>query len=105
ARAFAARRDGRTLRAVQAPSQDARDGRLTRPAMSREDVAVRNSPLRDGVLERSLDVFLVDHVGKRLRPVFTRDDLIHGGMLRRAGSNARPRVIRGTRTAPLPLLP
>src|SRR5204863_9451209 len=68
-------------------------------ALAGEDVAVRDPVLRDRILERGLYVLLVDHVVKRLGPVFTGDDLTHGGI------NARPRVIRGTRTAPLPLLP
>ena len=60
--------------------------------------------LRDGVFERGLDVFLADQLRERLRPVFAGDDLIHE---RRAheGAYARPRVIRGTRVKPLPLLP
>ena len=39
---------------------------------------------------------------ERLRPVFAGDDLIHGG---KETLYARPRVIRGTRVKPLPLLP
>src|SRR5216684_3128838 len=65
-------------------------------------VQLAHLPLRDGVFERGLDVFLADQLGKCLRPVFARDDLIHG---RRKGVYARPRVIRGTRVKPLPLLP
>src|SRR5947207_2004414 len=52
---------------------------------------------------RRAEVFLADQLGERLRPVVTGDDLVHAaGNLRKY---ARPRVIRGTRVKPLPLLP
>jgi hypothetical protein len=66
------------LNAVQAAGQNARDGGLAGAALARKNVAVGDALLRDGVFERGLDVLLVDHVVKRLRPVFSGDDLIHG---------------------------
>ncbi len=90
------------LIAVQAARQNARDGGFAGAALARKNVAVRDALLRDGVFERGLDVFLADQLRKRLRPVFPGDDLIHGRIERRY---ARPRVIRGTRVKPLPLLP
>ena len=66
------------LHAVQAAGQNAGDGGFAGAALAGEDVAVGDAILRDGVFERGLDVLLVDHVGKGLRPVFPRDDLIHG---------------------------
>jgi hypothetical protein len=87
------------VHAVEAAGQDARHGGLAGSALPREDVAVRDAILRDGVLERGLDVLLIHHVGERLGPVFPGDDLVHGW------ANARPRVIRGTQVKPLPLLP
>ena len=62
--------------AVQRHGQDARDRRLADAAMSAEDVAVRDALLRDGILQRAGDVFLADHVGEFLRPVFARQDLV-----------------------------
>ena len=76
--ALAAGRGGGPFDAVQAARQDARDGGLAGAALAGEDVAVRDAVLRDGVFERGLDVFLVDQLGKRLRPVFSGDDLVHG---------------------------
>ena len=76
--AFAAGRGGGPVDAVQAAGQDARDGGFAGAALAGEDVAVGDPVLRDGVFQRGLDVFLVDHVGKRLRPVFSGDDLVHG---------------------------
>ena len=38
----------------------------------------RDALLGDGVCQGGLDVLLVDHVVKGLRPVFARDDLVHG---------------------------
>ena len=101
--AHAAGRGGGTLDAVQAARQDARDRGFARAALAGKDVAVRDALLRDGVLERGADVLLADQFRKRLRPVFPGDDLVHGGM--ELAEYARPRVIRGTRVKPLPLLP
>src|SRR5579862_659454 len=64
---------------------------------------MRDAPLRNRVFERGLDVFLADQLGERLRPVLAGDDLVHGR--REKVQYARPRVIRGTRVKPLPLLP
>ena len=55
---------------------------------------------RDRILQSRPYVLLANEFGKGRRPIFACDDLIHAG-----AKNARPRVIRGTRTAPLPLLP
>src|SRR5579872_5800225 len=70
---------------------------------------MRDTPLRDGIFESGLDVFLADQLVKCLRPVLASDDLIHvgrcGASLRALSGYARPRVIRGTRAKPLPLLP
>ena len=76
--AFAARRGGRTLYAVQAARHDARDGRLTRPALPGEDVPVRHPVLGDGIFQGIFDVFLVDHVGEGLGTVLSGDYLVHG---------------------------
>ena len=63
---------------VQATRQYARHGGFAGAALPRKNVAVRDAVLRDGIFERGLDVFLIDHVGERLGPVFAGDDLIHG---------------------------
>ena len=75
--ADAARLGGRPIDAVDAAGQDARDGGLTGAALSRKDVPVGDAALRNGVFKRGLDVFLVEHVVKGLRPVLSRDDLVH----------------------------
>src|SRR5215472_13067438 len=79
ARALAAGRGGGTVDAVQTACQDACDGCLTRAALAGKDVTVCDALLRDGVLDRGLDMLLVDHVLERLGPVFSSDYLIHGG--------------------------
>src|SRR5581483_82452 len=76
--AFAARRRSRAVDAVQAAGEDAGDGRFAGAALAGEDVPMRDAVLRDGVLERGLDVLLVDHVAKRLGPIFAGDYLVHG---------------------------
>ena len=100
--AHAAGRGGRALDAVQAARQNAGNSGLPGAALAGKNVAVRDALLRDGVFERGADVLLADQLGKRLRPVFPGDDLVHEGV---GGEYARPRVIRGTRAKPLPLLP
>src|SRR5262249_15916124 len=89
ARALAARRRSRTLEAVQAARQNARDGRLSGPSLAGKDVAVGDPVLSDGVVESGLDVLLIDHVAERLRPVFASDYLIHGAGNCQAPGNPR----------------
>ena len=83
--------------------QNARDGSLLAgAALARKNIAMRDPVLRDRVLNGGFDVFLADELAERLRPVLAGDYLIHGG---KGDAYARPRVIRGTRVKPLPLLP
>ena len=79
ARAHAARLIGRTLLAVQAQRHNTRRRRLPRPALPGKNIAVRNTVLRNRIPQRGLDVVLIQDIVKRLRPVFSCDDLIHGG--------------------------
>src|SRR6266851_4102499 len=58
ARAHAARLVRRTFYTVEAAGQNARDRGFARAALSREDVAVCDAVLCDGVLERGFDVLL-----------------------------------------------
>src|SRR5579863_5474751 len=90
---------GGALNAVEAASHDARDGGFSGASLAGKDVAVGDTALGDSVFKGGFDVFLADQLGKRLRPVLASDDLVH------EGDYARPRVIRGTRVKPLPLLP
>ena len=60
--------------AIQRHGQDAGDGRLPDTAMSAEDVAVRDAPLLDGVLQGAGDMLLPDHVGEFLRTIFARQN-------------------------------
>ena len=101
--ADAAGLSGGPFDAIQAARQNARDGGFAGAALARKDVAVRDAAAANGVLERGPDVLLADQLGKRLRPVFPGDDLVHGNACK--ACYARPRVIRGTRAKPLPLLP
>ena len=68
------------LYAVQAARQNARDGGFAGAALAGKDVAVRDAVLRDRVLERGADVLLADQLRERLGPVFSGDDLVHGGV-------------------------
>src|SRR5258708_3643617 len=61
---------GGTLDTVQTARQNPGDSRLPRAALARQDIAVRDAVLGDGIFQRGLDMLLVDHVGKRLGPVF-----------------------------------
>ena len=72
-------------------------------ALAGKDITMSDALLRNGVLERGADMLLADQLRKGLRPVFPGDNLVHEG--RWPGVYARPRVIRGTRAKPLPLLP
>src|SRR6516162_1378345 len=76
-RAHAARGRGRSFLAVQAPRQNARHSSLSRPALARKDVAVRNASLRNRVFQSDLHVLLADQLRKALRPVFASDHLVH----------------------------
>ena len=67
-----------SLDAVEATRQDARNGGFSGAALAGKDVSVRDAVLRDGVFECVLDVFLIDHVGKRLWAVLSGDYLVHG---------------------------
>src|SRR5262249_43762979 len=96
---FSAGRWGGAELAIEASRHDTGDGGLAGPALAGKDVAVSDAALGDGIFECGFDVLLADEFRKRLRAVFAGYDLIHLGGL------ARPRVIRGTRVKPLPLLP
>ncbi len=111
ARADSARRGRRSLDAIQTARKNAGDCRLSGPALPREDIAVGDPPLGDGVFEGGFNVFLADQLAKYLGAILAGDDLVHCGAFVRwrtmqaRGAYARPRVIRGTRVKPLPLLP
>src|SRR5438270_13234793 len=62
--------------AVQGHCQDARNRRLPDAAMPAEDVAMRDALLLNCVLERARHVLLPDNVGKTLRTVLSREDLV-----------------------------
>ena len=76
--AHAAGLAGGSLDAVQTARQNTGYGRLPRAALAGKDIAMRDAVLRDGVFQRGLDVLLIDHVDKRLGPVFPGYDLVHG---------------------------
>ena len=76
---LAARRRRRSFHAVQTACHDARNRGLAGSALAGEDVAVRDTLARDGVLERRADVFLTDQLVEALRPVLAGDDLVHAG--------------------------
>ncbi len=75
---------GGPLNAIQAARQNAGDGGLASAALARKNIPVGDPVLGNGVFERGLDVFLVDHVVEGLRPVLAGDYLVHGVGLRRA---------------------
>ena len=89
ARAHPARLICWSVNAIQTARQNAGHRGLARAALAGKDVAVRDPVLRDGVLDRGLDVLLIDYVGKRLGPVFPGDDLVHGGTLSQAPGDPR----------------
>ncbi len=76
--AYAARFRHRLIRraAIQRHGQNARHRGLADPAMAAEDVAVRGAALLDGVFQSAGDVLLPDDLGKFLRAIFARQDLI-----------------------------
>ena len=67
---------GGALRAVERFGENARRGCFAHAARARKNVGMRHAAGLDGVGERARDVLLPDHVGKRLRPPFSRDDLV-----------------------------
>ena len=69
--ADAARRDRRSVDAVQAGREDLGHARLAGPAGADEQVRVVDLALLNGVGERAHDVLLADHVGERARAVAT----------------------------------
>ncbi len=74
--AHAARRDGRTVDAVERFGEDARRRGLPRPARPDEKIGVRQPILLDRVLQGTRDVFLADEIVKCLRPVLARENLV-----------------------------
>src|SRR5258708_38246255 len=62
--------------AGQRHGQNAGKRGLADPPMSAEDIAMGNPLLRDGIPQRSGHMLLPDHLGKTLRPVFARQNLI-----------------------------
>ena len=61
-----------------------RDGELLPDRYPQHDLFicdVGDAVLKDGVFERSLDVFLADQLRECLRPVLPGDDLVHEGRL------------------------
>ena len=68
----------RTLNAIETARQNARQSCLPGAPLPRKDVPVCDAPALDRILECSLDVLLVHHVAKRLRPVFASNYLVHG---------------------------
>ena len=69
---------GGPLDAVQAARQDAGDSGLSGAALAGKNVPVRDPVLGNGIFQRDLDVFLIDHVVEGLRPVLAGDYLVHG---------------------------
>ena len=72
--------------AVERHGKDTRHRGFANPAMTAEDVTVRDPLLLDRVLQGAGDVFLADDVGEFLRPIFARENLVtHGRKLRLYG--------------------
>ena len=74
--ALVARFRGGSLRAVERLGENARGGCFAHAARAGKNVGVRHAAGLDGVGQRARDVLLPDHVGKRLRTPFSRDDLV-----------------------------
>src|SRR4051794_31594649 len=100
---------GRTVYAVQTPCDNARHCRLPCATLTGEYVAMGDTALCDRIAQGRADVLLTDQLRELRWPVFPGDDLVHGSALIVLATGrweyARPRVIRGTRAKPLPLLP
>ncbi len=68
--------------AVQGHRQNACDGSFSNAAVAAQDVAVSDPLLLDRIPEGARNMVLADHVGKPLRPVLTRQDLVaHGNSI------------------------
>src|SRR6185437_359521 len=65
--------------AVQSHCQNARDGSLPDAPMSAKNIAVGDSSLLDGVLERAGNVLLPDDFRELLRTVFSGENLVAHG--------------------------
>ncbi len=74
--ALVARFRGGALGAVERLGQNARRGCFAHAARAGKNVGVRHASGLNGIGERARDVLLADNVGKRLRPPFSRDDLV-----------------------------
>ena len=78
--ALAARLGRRSLFAIQRPREDPRRGRLPDAARARKDKGLRETPRRDGVLQRLDDAALADDVIEPLRAPFSGEgDVGHEG--------------------------
>ena len=62
--------------AIQRLGHDAGNGGLADAAVAREDVAVGDAVLAEGVEQGAGDVVLAGHVGKALRTIFPGQNLI-----------------------------
>ncbi len=62
--------------AVERHGQDARDSGFADAAVSAEDVAMRDAPLLNGILQGTGDVLLPDDVGEFLRSILAGEDLV-----------------------------
>ena len=105
--ADAAGRVGRALLAVQAPGDQAGEGRLADATRACEQDRVGDASALDRVAERTRDMALARDLLKGLRPPFASDDLVaHSGITHRLGSTGRedgPRVDRrACRSQPSP---
>ena len=74
--ANAARRHGRAVHAIERLRQDARRRSFPDPARADEEIGVGEAVLLDRVLERARHVRLPDEIVERLRPIFSRENLI-----------------------------
>ncbi len=87
--AFVARLGRGALFAVERLGEDARGGRLAHAAHAGKNVGVGHAARANGVLQRARDVLLADDVRERLRPPFSRDDLVaHWAGIRLGGAPA-----------------
>src|SRR6478609_297866 len=68
--------------AIERHGQNASDGGLADAAVAAEDVAMRDPLLLNRIFQGAGDVFLTNHLGKTLRTVFTRQNLIAHAELR-----------------------
>ena len=68
-----------SVRAVQAFGENSGDGGFSGSAWATENVGVRDPTAADGIGQGLGHMFLPDHIGKKLRPVLSRNDLIRHG--------------------------